>query len=36
MFELPKGGDRLKPVAWSGAVPNDLASIQWDGLFSPQ
>ncbi len=33
LFELPKGGQRFVRVAWSGARPTRLGSIQWDGRY---
>jgi hypothetical protein len=33
LVELPKGGERLRSVAWSGIRPQHLGSIQWDGEY---
>ena len=33
LLELPKGGTRIKPIAWSRTRAPRLGSIQWDGKY---
>ena len=33
VFELPKGGKQFRSVAWDGAPPVHVGTIQWDGKY---